>query len=138
MAAINTNHLKTNQKKTAGSYLTIKEWRIIICIQDFHRKWTNAFKTRFTGIHSFDSHTDLFAILALTVKHFIGKYFPSFFVNIEFGTFLIRLLDNAITNLAIDTLVFVNRMNLDYGTTIGSSFFDFWRVRCTILKNRLK
>ena len=55
----------------------------------------------------------------------------------EFGSLLIRLLNDGIFYLAVDPLVLVNSVDLYDRAAVGRSLLDLWRVRDAVLEYRL-
>lgn len=67
----------------------------------FTCEWADAFQAGLSLIGCFDGDRYKFAVVTLTVEHFIGRYFASLFVDGEFSAFLIRLLNYRVFDLWI-------------------------------------
>lgn len=82
--------------KCCSKRLKAKKKSVITCER------ANSFQTWFTLIGCLNSDWYKFSIITLTVEHFIGWYFTGLFIDGEFGTFLIRLLNYGVFDLTKD------------------------------------
>lgn len=60
--------------------------------------------------------------------YFVGKDLARFFVDGEFGAFLVGLLDDRVLDLAVDALIGIGGLDADDWAAVRSSFFDFGTV----------
>lgn len=51
------------------NYLTIKQWRVVVDVSDFHSETADALEGRLSLISCLDSYRHEFAIVTFTVKH---------------------------------------------------------------------
>lgn len=70
----------------------------------FTCKWANAFQTGLSLIGCFNGDRYKFAVVTLTIEHFVGRYFASLFVDGEFRSLLIRLLNYRVFDLQINSI----------------------------------
>ena len=123
------------ERETGNSNLTIKEWRIVVDVGDLDGEGANALQARLAGISGLDGDADELAVFALSVENFVGEDLACLLVDAELCPFLIRLLNDAVLDLSVDALVFVDGVNFDHRTAVRRSFLDLWGVRSAVFKD---
>jgi len=116
-------------------YLTIEEGRIVVDVGDFDGERADALERWVTLIGGFYGDRDKLAVVAFAVKHFVGEDLARFFVDGEFGTLLVGLLDDGILDLTVDTFIGVGGLDADDGAAVWRTFLDLGTVRGTIRKD---
>ena len=82
-----------------SSYLSIKQWRVVIDVRYLHSEGTNSFQRWVSIVCCFHCNRDKLSVFTLTIKHLVGCHSSGLRIHGKFSPFLIWLLDNAVAYL---------------------------------------
>jgi len=122
--------------KTKRSYLTIEKWWVVVDVGDLDGEGADALQTRLTGIGGLDGDTDELSVFAFSIENFVGEDFAGLLVDAELGSFLIRLLHDAVLDLTVDALVFVDGVNFDHWAAVRRAFLNLGWVGSAVFEDR--